>query len=110
MPNLGRGLWTPPFWVFDGIFCEPERRSQGPSDALRPGTFSVRGGGILAAPSQVPFSHALSVLFPAPGFFLAFEARIRWIACWHRCTVNGMTNSESYSEKSPKNSETPKPR
>ena len=66
MPNLGRGLWTPPFWDFVGIFCC--QWGQGPTDAQRPGPF-VREGGLLGAPSQALFTRTFRFSPPQVLFF-----------------------------------------
>ena len=124
MPSLGRGLWTPPFRDFVGIFCC--QWGQGPTDAWRPGPFCV-GRGPFACPLTGPFHTAR--FFPPQVFFLPLGPRLPWIACWSRAfclafiprgaaewlarvdcsvqtrdsnaavsSVHGRTNSESCSE------------
>ena len=68
MPNLGRGLWTPPFWDFVGIFCC--QWGQGPTDAQRPGPLS--GKGAFCVPPHRPFfTRALCFSLPQVFFFLS---------------------------------------
>ena len=61
----------------------------------------LSGKGRFLCPLTGPFSHALFLFFPSPGFFCLRGPLPSWIANWQCYAVNGMTNSESCSEHSP---------
>ena len=89
------------FWDLVALFCLAEGHRDPRTHSVQ-GLF-VREGAFLSAPSGL-FSHTLLFF---PPFFFGLRGPLRWIACWHCCTANGMTNSESCSENPPNISERP---
>ena len=70
MPNLGRGLWTPPFWGFCRHFFVCQRVT-GTLGCTASRDLCV-GEGAFFAPPQVPFFHNARFLFPPQVFFPFF--------------------------------------
>ena len=118
-PNLGRGLWTPPFLgnLTAYFVCQ---RVAGTFGRMASGTFSVGGGGGASiCPPRSHFSHAL-LFCSRPRFFFSLRplgprlamdsetlcklAQTR-VAEWNLYSENGKPNSESCSENSPAISE-----